>query len=152
MSPIPYADGYDGFGLCDEPVPGVAAGVEDGEAYQPDRASLVWKQAVRQWWLLTKVWDHFERKRDRRLGLAILGAELVRNGELCPLANKYADLEVEVTFETYSEITSEELFGLLSPVWSPRLRRFGRWAYSIGPRILVSVSSAGIERLRPPAA
>ena len=30
MSPIPYADGHDGFGLCDEPVPGVAAGVEDG--------------------------------------------------------------------------------------------------------------------------
>ena len=30
VSPNPHADGHDGFGLCDELVPGVAAGVEDG--------------------------------------------------------------------------------------------------------------------------
>ena len=30
MSPTPHADRPDGLRLCDEPVPGVAAGVEDG--------------------------------------------------------------------------------------------------------------------------
>ena len=40
VRPIPDADGHDGLGLCDEAVPGVAAGVEDGV--------VVFEDAVRE--------------------------------------------------------------------------------------------------------
>jgi len=118
------------------------------KAYQPGRESLVWRQAIRQWRYLTKVWDHFERKRDRRLGLAILGAELVRTGELRPSTNQYTEHQVEAMFEMYSETTVEELFSRLSPVWSPRNGRLRRWALSMGPRVFLSASFEGIDRLR----
>lgn len=118
------------------------------KAYQPGRALMSGKQAVRQWRLLTKVWDHFERTRDRRLGLAILGAELVRTGDLCPRENEYAGSEVEEAFESYGDIGSEALYRRLNATWSPKLGRFGRWALSMGPRVFVGASFQGLDRLR----
>ncbi len=66
VSPNPHADGHDGFGLCDELVPGVAADVEDGV--------VVIEDAVREPVLAEVLPDALDRVQFGRSGPAGPGA------------------------------------------------------------------------------
>lgn len=75
------------------------------KAIQKDRKELKRAQVKIQWGLINKLWQHFERTGDKRLGLAIIGADEVLSGQsdlgdyksktLAQVKNKAALLEDE---------------------------------------------------------
>ncbi len=118
------------------------------KAFQPDRLVLDVPQSKAQWCLLTKIWDHFERTRDRRLGLAVLGADLAWQGKLDPALQEYAGSEVQAEFAKYANQSASDLHRVLSARWAPGpVRRWNR-IKDIGPRLMLSVAINGITGLR----
>jgi hypothetical protein len=57
-----------------------------------------------QWQYLDRVWRHYERSQDPRLGLAILAADMVFRKELPETANEYADPALLEAFEEVSAL------------------------------------------------
>lgn len=102
-----------------------------------------------QWRYLEDVWRHFQRSGDRRLGLAVLAADMVFRRELPATASEYSDGAVVTAFERVSSLESAEIRAQLETRWgSPRARR-RTWFRALGP---VRAAVVGIRGLRDVAA
>jgi len=102
-----------------------------------------------QWQYLDRVWDHYVRSGDRRLGLAILAADMVFRRQLPATANEYSDAALLTAFggtEAFDDVAIRER---LEPRWgSPKARR-RTWVEALGP---AKSTLVGIRSLRDAAA
>jgi hypothetical protein len=86
-----------------------------------------------QWVYLSRVWKHFERDGDRRLGLAMLGADYVFRRQLPATANEFGDATLRAKFDDIRELTAERILGDLLPRWGTPTRRLRTWVLTLGP-------------------
>lgn len=99
--------------------------------------------ALVQWRTLKRVWLHFTRSGDHRLGLAIFGAELVRRGVLEFSRSGFVCSEYERIFVDYEHMDSDHIRAALSPFWGQVLRREIWWSLVCMPRLLTRRSLGG---------
>ncbi len=96
-----------------------------------------------QWQYLDRVWRHYERSGDRRLGLAILAADMVFRRELPATANEYSDTALLTAHESTEPLDDGEIRERLEPRWgSPKARR-QTWREALGPAKFSLVSIRG---------
>lgn len=86
-----------------------------------------------QWQYLDRVWRHFDRTDDRRLGLAILAADMVFRRELPETVNEYSDPALRAAFEAADELSSGEIRDRLAPRWGTDNDRRRTWSLALGP-------------------
>ena len=103
------------------------------KAFQFDVEKFVAVQARVQWDLLKKVWDHFSRTMDERLGLAVLGAEHVIKGTIQRRHYDYTNQELRDFFKAFERSSAEELQARLGETWTP-LPRLLRRVSTVGPK------------------
>lgn len=93
-------------------------------------------QALKQWQTLEKVWKHYLRTLDRRLALALYGAELVRRGDIIVDDSEYKRGTVCQQCKLALSLSVEELQAGLK-FWSrPRLWRITWWICCFTPRAM----------------
>jgi len=102
-----------------------------------------------QWQYLDRVWAHYVRSEDRRLGLAILAADMVFRRELPPTANEYSDAALVSAFEGADALDAGEIRERLDPRWGSSTSRLQTWARALGP---AKSTLVGIRGLRDAAA
>jgi hypothetical protein len=86
-----------------------------------------------QWQYLDRVWDHYVRSGDRRLGLALLAADMVFRKELPATVNEYSDAALLSAFGSAEVLDDGQIRERLEPRWGePGLRR-RTWAKALGP-------------------
>lgn len=107
------------------------------KAVQPDRNSFHLKHAQTQWCVLKSVWRHFRRTGDRRLGLAVVGADQVIQGKVDQYQydNTKRDELLQI-YTPFSELTADELHSLLRIRWDLAAIRELRYKAKIGPGYL----------------
>jgi len=94
---------------------------------------------------LDRVWDHYVRSGDRRLGLTVLAADMVFKKELPPTANEYSDAALLAAFEAAEALDDGEIRERLEPRWgSPKMRR-QIWADALGPAKFTLVRIRGLR-------
>ena len=94
---------------------------------------------------LDRVWDHYVRSGDRRLGLTVLAADMVFKKELPPTANEYSDAALLAAFEAAEALDDGEIRERLEPRWgSPKMRR-QIWADALGPAKFTLVKIRGLR-------
>jgi len=98
--------------------------------------------ALIQWQYLERVWRHYEQSRDRRLGLAMLAADLVFRKELPPTANEYSDPALIAAFESTNHLDDDEIRQRLELRWGSSKARRKTWADALGP------AKASLVRIR----
>lgn len=98
-----------------------------------------------QWRYLGRVWRHFERSRDRRLGLALLAADMVFRKELPATANEYADPALLAAFEAVRNFEEREIRQRLMRRWGTPVARTRSWIRALGPGKSVLVSLRAIR-------
>jgi len=102
-----------------------------------------------QWQYLDRVWDHYVRSGDRRLGLAILAADMVFRRQLPATANEYSDAALLTAFggtEAFDDVAIRER---LEPRWGSPKERRRTWVEALG---LAKSTLVGIRGLRDAAA
>ena len=102
-----------------------------------------------QWYYLDCVWDHYVRSGDRRLGLAMLAADMVFRKELPPTANEYSDSALIAAFERADALDDSEIRRRLDPRWGSSETRRQTWLRALGP---AKSTLVGIRSLRDAAA
>jgi hypothetical protein len=102
-----------------------------------------------QWWYLDRVWRHFERTGDQRLGLAMLAADLVFQRELPATANEYSDGALTAAFKDASSLDSAVIREHLEERWGTPWARCRTWLRALGP---VKSAAVGVRGLRDFAA
>jgi hypothetical protein len=102
-----------------------------------------------QWQYLDRVWDHYERSGDRRLGLAVLAADMVFRRQLPPTANEYSDNALLAAFESTEALDNDEILKRLEPRWGTLKARRQTWREAVGPAKFALIN---IRRLRDSAA
>ncbi|MHC4409099.1 MAG: hypothetical protein ACYS0F_08865 [Planctomycetota bacterium] len=102
-----------------------------------------------QWQYLDRVWDHYERSGDRRLGLAVLAADMVFKRELPPTANDYSDAALVAAFKSADALDDGEIRERLDRRWGSSKSRRQTWLRALGPAKSVLV---GIRSIRAAAA
>jgi len=104
------------------------------KAMQPERSPMHYRQSRYQWAVLKKCWRHFERVRDRRLGLVMMGAENVIEGALGGAAYDESGVDRFKSLKAQAESrTSDDLFRRLVPRWGKRVQREVRYLREVGP-------------------
>lgn len=71
--------------------------------------SIAKKHSTTHWALLEKTWHNFLRTRDVRIGLAVLGAELVYAGKFTKTDIDYTNPKVNQVLEDYRELDFQQL-------------------------------------------
>lgn len=119
--PSPLAD------HCPDPSPfqafhfGVHRAVK---AIQPDRRHVRHEDCERQWRLLKAVWHHFCEVRERRLGMAVLGAQMTMTGHTSAYDIDYTNASLRELFDARIAILdAEEIYARVAPVWGNSIRR-----------------------------
>ena len=100
------------------------------KAIQDDRkpAQRMTEKANSQWSILNKTWLNFRKTRERRIGLAIAGAELVFNGGSGSVGRNYMGTAAREVFEkNYAHATVESLERELASWWDDAERNTKRW-------------------------
>ncbi len=92
-------------------------------ATRPARAFMHWR-------LLKRLWDHFDRVRDRRLGLALLAVEHVLSHTVTPDFCNYTNPRFWQTFGMYESMTPDQMHKQLRPMWHHQVRRECIWLQS----------------------
>lgn len=67
------------------------------------------KHSTSHWQLLEKTWQNFLRTSDARIGLAVLGAELVYAGKFTKDDVDYTNPKVEKVLEKYTDMNSSDI-------------------------------------------
>lgn len=98
-----------------------------------------------QWHYLDLVWRHFERTGDRRLGLAIVAADMVFKRQLPASANEYSDGSLLAAFDGVSSLDTKEIRGRLEQDWGTPKARRRAWREALGP---IKSGLVGIRGLR----
>lgn len=121
------------------------------QASQSSRALLNLRphDARIQWQYLARVWCHFESCGDRRLGLAILAADMVFRNLLPATVNEYSDGALLAAFNEVEDLTDSEIRSRVIPRWGTPMDRCQTWFRALGPTKFLLVS---IRRLRDVAA
>jgi hypothetical protein len=86
-----------------------------------------------QWQYLDRVWRHFERTGDSRLGLAMLAADMVFRRELPATASEYSDPALITAFEHVSKIEGPDILARLEQRWATSAKRNRTWRRALGP-------------------
>jgi hypothetical protein len=89
--------------------------------------------ALVQWRYLDRVWRHFDRTDDPRLGLAILAADMVFRRELPATVNEYSDPALRAAFESAEGLDSGEIRERLFARWGTDNDRRRSWTLALGP-------------------
>ena len=100
------------------------------KAIQDDRepARKMVEKANIHWNILLRTWSNFLAKGDRRLGLAIAGAELVLRRGSRALGSNYMDQAVtDLYTQDYLQATSDALRGELGTTWNDAAGNTDRW-------------------------
>lgn len=98
-----------------------------------------------QWQYLDRVWGHFERTGDRRLGLAVMAADMVFTRQLSASANEYSDRSLLTEFGEVSALDVREIRERLEQRWGTPEARRRTWREALGPMKYLLV---GIRCLR----
>lgn len=125
---------------------------------QPGRRYFNPFSVVVQRKILRKTWEHFKRNMDRRLGLAVLGANYVLEGKVRQTGERslgdFASRDITDLFERCSELTSEQLFEKLRLGWDVAVLREFRFLYKVAPRSIPALfyhlmhKYFGLKRIR----
>ena len=100
------------------------------KAVQDDRepAKKMIEKANIHWNVLLQTWSNFLAKGDRRMGLAVAGAELVLSRGSRALGSNYMDPTVAELFEKhYLQATAEDLKSELGTIWNDVAGNTERW-------------------------
>ena len=104
------------------------------KVFQPERTLMQYGQMRYQWEIIKKCWRHFERSRDRRLGLAIVGAENVMAGTVTGTGyDDDSSKRLAKMNETYASWSAGDMHDRLAPRWNNALRREARYVRTVGP-------------------
>lgn len=98
-----------------------------------------------QWQYLDCVWNHYVRSGDRRLGLAILAADMVFRKELPATANEYSDAALLAAFESSEALDDGEIRERLLPRWGSSKKRRQTWTGALGPAKSTLVRFRGLR-------
>jgi len=98
-----------------------------------------------QWQYLARVWDHYERSGDRRLGLAVLAADMVFRRELPPTANDYSDAALVAAFKNADALDDGEIRERLDRRWGSSKSRRQTWVRALGPAKFTLVRIRGLR-------
>lgn len=99
-------------------------GVHRGlKVLQPERWRLRFGQTRMQWNLLNQCWEHFQKDRDRRLGLAVLAADMTIGGRIDPHRYDQHQECLDEVFQDYSHLGPEEIYKQLGSDWSQKWKR-----------------------------
>jgi hypothetical protein len=85
-----------------------------------------------QWRYLEHLWGHFLSDGDVRLGLAVIGADLVFGGLAPETPGDRQDPTMLAAFEDVESMGAEEILRRVNPNWSSRRLRFERWTSAMG--------------------
>lgn len=80
------------------------------------------KHSTSHWQLLEKTWQNFLRTSDARIGLAVMGAEMVYAGKLTQVDVDYTNPKLAGVFHEFQEMTSKEI---KREIMKLRMRNFG---------------------------
>jgi hypothetical protein len=108
---------------------------------QRDRWIMRFRQATGQWNLLRSCWEHFEEVGDRRLGLALLGAEEVFQGRVGGADYDREQNRLERRLQNYKDLSENDIRSLLRSRWEETSRREVAAAKVAGP-VRMSISYA----------
>jgi hypothetical protein len=98
-----------------------------------------------QWQYLNRVWRHYERCGDRRLGLAMLAADMVFRKELPSTANEYSDAALRIAFESTVGFENGEIRARLETRWASPMARLQTWVCTLGLAKTVLVTVRGLR-------
>ncbi len=87
-------------------------------------------QAFTHWRLLKRLWHHFDRVRERRLGLALMAVEHVLSHTVTPDFCNYTNTRFWQTFGMYETMTPDQMCRQLQPMWQRPVRRELTWLRS----------------------
>jgi len=100
---------------------------------QPGRWKIRYRQARFQWMMLQACWGHFIEVEDRRLGLALLGADQVFNrGVQGSDYDKNQD-NLRRLLDSYSDLSSKDIERRLWKRWGSQWKRTARYVLAVGP-------------------
>ncbi len=71
--------------------------------------SIQKKYSTTHWAMLQKVWENFLRTDDKRIGLAVLGAELVYAGKFHREDQNYTNPKMDIVLKKYLSMNSREI-------------------------------------------
>lgn len=100
------------------------------KALQLDRARAARQidKAMVHWNILDSVWRHFRVDPDRRLALAIAGAEFVMGGGMAEFRYDYMHPGLEALLrKRFERMSGEELLAYAGPAWNDPGRNAARW-------------------------
>jgi hypothetical protein len=123
---------------CDDPTPLQAFhfGAHRAlKAVQFDRGPAAFRayDAWIQWHALGRVWRHYTISGDRRLGLAMLAADMVLRQQLPQTANEYRDEALGAAFDAAEALDDAQLRTRVETQWSTSGRRLRAWMRALGP-------------------
>jgi hypothetical protein len=98
-----------------------------------------------QWHYLDQVWRHYERSGDRRLGLAMIAADMVFRRELPATSNEYSDPALLAAFESTEALEDNEIRARLEPRWGSLKARRRTWAEALGAAKVTLVRIRGLR-------
>jgi len=126
-------------------------GVHRGsKVYQLDRWLVNGGESRSQWQVLGAVWAHFLKTKDRRLALALLGSEAVRDGKLRHKDyNKDGRDAIKTRFDELNNYTDDDLLNALEPLWSQSSTRKWRWRRQVLLRDLATRALEKFTGARP---
>lgn len=109
-----------------------------------------WKErqlfgARTNWHTLVQVWHHYQRCHDSRLGLALMGADLVLRGELPATAVNRQDPALGDAYRRASEMTSDEIDEVLGRRWARWPTRQLNWFRGMGWTMTLMVCGRSIR-------
>lgn len=84
--------------------------------------SIQKKHSLAHWKLLHKVWKNFLRTDDRRMGLAVLGAELVYAGEFEREDQNYTNPKMDLVLKRFQDLESK---GIKREIIKLRMKNWG---------------------------
>ena len=98
------------------------------------------QHSTTHWMLLEKIWENFLKNRDTRIGLAVLGAELVYAGEFSKEDVDYTNPRMKAVLEKYQSMDSNEIEREVKKL---RFRNWGILPGDLRRRFLRSKSKLG---------
>jgi hypothetical protein len=98
--------------------------------------SIQRKHSTIHWALLEHVWQNFLRTDDRRMGIAILGAELVYAGKFGRAEHNYTNPSLDKYLEAYMHL---DAFGIKREVRKLRFRHWGLLPNDMRRRVIREV-------------
>jgi hypothetical protein len=98
-----------------------------------------------QWQYLDRVWNHYVRSGDRRLGLAMVAADMVFRKELPATANEYSDPALLAAFGDAEALDDVQIRKRLEPRWGGPAVRRRTWAKALGPAKFTLVRIRGLR-------